>query len=389
MDRNRQQIWFVLAKLQIGGIERNSLKLIQQCLRWGIDVRIILFERKGELLEEVPSQVPITCLGHPFKFAFPYRLAKQIRSQKPACIVSAFDDVNIMVIAAKALAKSDTPVLLSNHNSFSVAKSESKGLERAKYFLLKYALPWAFKHAKSIVAVSNGMTDDLSRSLNIPAHLINVIYNPIIDTAFSYRAQLPSVHSVSKQTILFVGRLVPQKNVPNLLNACAIIKKRQTVDLIIAGDGPLRSQIEDQVTKMGLADSVRTVGTVINPLPLMAASGVLVLPSKFEGLGNALVEALACGTQVVSTDCPHGPAEILKNGKYGQLVPVDDPEALANAIERALSRKFRVEPNILRQRAAEFSVEKATRRYLESAGYDISTLPSPEQADPQTHPAGD
>ncbi|TVS21092.1 MAG: glycosyltransferase [Planctomycetaceae bacterium] len=146
--------------------------------------------------------------------------------------------------------------------------------------------------------------------------------------------------------------------------------------------------MEALVKEMGLSDSVRLVGLVQNPLPLMAGSGLLVLPSRFEGLGNVLIEAMACGTQVISTDCPHGPAEVLDGGRYGQLVPVSDPAALAAAIERSLKGEFRVEPDILRARASEFSVEKATRRYLELAGYDVSTLPPPRPAMPQIHPAG-
>ncbi|AGA31717.1 glycosyl transferase, group 1 [Thioalkalivibrio nitratireducens DSM 14787] len=156
--------------------------------------------------------------------------------------------------------------------------------------------------------------------------------------------------------------------------------------MLIVGDGPERPSIEAQVREMGLADVVRLAGTVQNPLPLMAGSGVLVLPSRFEGLGNVLIEAMACGTQVVSTDCPHGPAEILDGGRYGQLVPVSDPAALAAAIERSLNGEFRVEPDVLRARAAEFSVERATRRYLELAGYDVSTLPPAEPAAPRIRP---
>ena len=385
-NKNRQQVWFVLSKLQIGGIERNRLKVINQCLQWGINVRLILLESKGELLKDIPPQVSVTCLGQPYKFAFPLRLAKLMRTQPPACIISAFDDVNLMVMVAKALARSSTPVLLSNHNTFSLVISEASGLEKVKYFVLRNTLPWAFRRARSVVAVSKGVADDLSDSLCISRESIDVIYNPIIDPGFHDRTCLLTTRTVSKQTVLFVGRLVPQKDIPNLLAACIILKQRRHLDVLIAGDGPERPMIETQIRALGLAESVRLVGIVQNPLPLMAGSGVLVLPSRFEGLGNVLIEAMACGTQVVSTNCPHGPAEILEDGRYGQLVPVGNPEALAAAIERSLNGEFRVEPDVLQARAAEFSVEKATRRYLELAGYDMASLPPSRQATPQTHP---
>lgn len=388
MKDGPSEVWFVLAKVQMGGIERNRLKMINQCLKWNVGVRLILLERKGDLLEEIYPQIPVTCLGQRYKASFPTRLARMISAQSPACIISAFDDVNVMVIWAKVLARSTTSVLLSNHNTFSIASREIAGLSRIKYKALRQLLPWAFRRAKCVVAVSRGVADDLSRSLSVPREAIHVIYNPVIDSEFHDRARLPATYGVSEKTLLFVGRLVPQKDIPNLLVACAILKQRRSLNMLIVGDGPERPMIGARVKEMGLSDSVRLVGTVQNPLPLMAGSGLLVLPSRFEGLGNVLIEAMACGTQVVSTDCPHGPAEVLEGGRYGQLVPVSDPAALAAAIERSLNGEFRVEPDVLRARAAEFSVERATRRYLELAGFDVSTLPLSLPATPQTHPAG-
>ena len=387
MQEYQNSVTFVLAKLQMGGIENNTLMLIRQCIQWGIHVELIIVERKGELLDRIPPQVGVSCLGVPHKIAFPFRLAQRIRNRPPACIISAFDDVNVMVVVATFLARSNAPVLLSNHSTFSMARKESTGLNKTKYSVLRYVLPWAFRRAKCIVGVSGGVAEDLSRSLSVPRDAIHVIYNPVIDSEFHDRSCLPTTHAVSKRTLLFVGRLVPPKDVPNLLAACTILKHRRRLDVLIVGDGPERPSIQALVREMGLADAVRLVGTVQNPLPLMAGSGVLVLPSRFEGLGNVLIEAMACGTQVVSTDCPHGPAEILDGGQYGQLVPVGDPAALAAAIERSLSGEFRVEPDALRTRAAQFSVETATRRYLELAGYDVSTLPPAQQATPQTRPA--
>lgn len=383
------EVWFVLPKLQMGGIERNRIRVLKQCLEWGVNVRLILVERQGCLLEGAPATLPISVLGKSCKVAFPFRLARLIRSQRPTCIISAFDDLNVMVIAAKALAKSGVPVLLSNHSTFSMARGDCTGLKRTKYNLLSWALPWAFKRAKSVVAVSEGVADDLSRSLSVPRESFDLIYNPVMGSDFHERLRWPPLHQASKETLLFVGRLARPKDIPNLLGACTILKQRRHLDVLIVGDGPERSMIEAQVNKMGLTGSVRLVGVVQNPLPLMSRCGLLVLPSRFEGLGNVLIEAMACGTQVVSTDCPHGPAEVLDGGRYGQLVPVGDPAALAAAIERSLDGEFRVDPDVLRARAAEFSVEKATRRYLELAGYDVSTLPPSLPATSQNLPTDD
>jgi len=343
-----------------------------------VNVRLLLVKREGELLSDVPTEVPLSCLGDHLAIAFPFRLSRLIRFERPPCIISAFDDVNVMVVLAKVLARSNTSVLLSNHNTLSVAASESKGWKRCKYFLLRWLMPWAYRRANRIITVSHGVADDLISFLSISSESVDVIYNPVIDSDFESLARAVPYHQVSSNTVLFVGRLVAQKDVTNLLVACRILKSRQDLDVLIVGDGPQRLMLEKKVKDFELAGHVRFVGTVSNPLPLMAASGVLVLPSRFEGLGNVLIEAMACGTQVVSTDCPHGPAEILNGGRYGQLVPVNDAKALAAAIDRSLSGEFRVDPDRLRSRAADFSVAKATYRYLELAGYDVTTLPIPE-----------
>ena len=383
----RYDVTFVLAKLEIGGIERNRLKIINQCIRWGLNVRVILLEMKGDLLRELPGEVETKCLGSPFKWFFPLRLVVTFSFGRTATVISAFDDVNVMVVFASLLTRGRIPILLSNHNTFSEAWARSTGLKWVKFTILRYLLPWAFKRARAVVAVSSGVADDLAKTLRFPRSSIEVIYNPVIDKDFYSRARQEPAHSSNNNTILFVGRFVPQKDLPTLLEAVNLLAARRKVDLLMIGDGPQRQEVESIIQKTGLADVVRLVGTVENPLPVMARCGVLVLSSRFEGLPGVLIEALACGTQVVSTDCPHGPAEILEGGRYGQLVPVGDPPALAEAIERSLSRKFWVDPEILKVRASEFSVEKATRRYLELAGYDVSTLPPTDQPAPRTDPA--
>jgi len=163
--------------------------------------------------------------------------------------------------------------------------------------------------------------------------------------------------------VLSVARLNEEKNLETFIRAFAKLHQRQpTVRLLMLGDGPERSKLEALVVSLGLQDAVELPGWVENPFPYMRRARVLVLASRFEGFGNVLVEAMACGTAVVSTDCPVGPSEILQGGRVGNLVPVGDEESLTRAIENA------IEANGVRagtvERALEFSVERSTEQYV-------------------------
>jgi len=162
--------------------------------------------------------------------------------------------------------------------------------------------------------------------------------------------------------VLGVGKLKPQKGFDVLLRAFARVRAARPARLVILGEGPQRRALEQLARELGLsADDVALPGFVANPYAWMARSAVFALSSRWEGLPNALIEALACGCAVVSSDCPSGPAEILENGRLGPLVPVDDAAALAAAIERALAPS---DPAPRRARARDYAIERVAPRYL-------------------------
>jgi glycosyltransferase involved in cell wall biosynthesis len=169
----------------------------------------------------------------------------------------------------------------------------------------------------------------------------------------------------SVPVVVFVGRLSPVKRVDLLLAAYRDIRRKMPVRLLIVGSGPLQGWVEHQAVQYGFQRDCALTGFVENVLPLIRRSQVLVLPSDYEGFGNVLVEAMACGTQIVATDCPHGPSEILDNGTYGQLVPTGDVVALEEAIRSVLEHRFVVPAETLRDRAQAFTLDKAVDAYLE------------------------
>jgi len=168
---------------------------------------------------------------------------------------------------------------------------------------------------------------------------------------------------------LGVGRLDPQKDFPTLIRAFARVRAQRPARLIVLGaEGHERhskyvAELKALPARLGIADDVDLPGFRHNPFAFMSRAAVFVLSSIYEGLGNVLIEALACGTPVVSTDCPSGPAEILEGGRFGALVPVGDDAAMAAAIAATLDRPPAAAT--LRERARMFSVERAVDRYLD------------------------
>ena len=196
---------------------------------------------------------------------------------------------------------------------------------------------------------------------------VTTIHNPVDVQAVKEKSRAPLSHPWlgpgSPPVILGAGKLKTQKDFATLLRAFARVRAARPAHMIVLGEGEERRKLEKLARKLGIAAHTVLPGFVDNPFAWMARASVFVLSSAWEGFSNVLVEALACGCSVVSTDCPSGPAEILDAGAYGTLVPVGDDRALADAILAAM-RSPR-DPERLRSRAAAFSVDAAAGRYLE------------------------
>ncbi len=172
--------------------------------------------------------------------------------------------------------------------------------------------------------------------------------------------------------ILSVGSLKPEKDHMMLIEAFSLIPDSMNAKLIILGDGPLKSDLREFITKKGLNNKITLAGFQHNPYPWYNGADVFVLSSKWEGFGNVIVEALECGTPVVSTNCPCGPAEILNNGAYGKLVSMGNPAKLTKAIIESLEETHN--SDVLMDRAKKFSLEEISKQYLKYFS-DVSINP--------------
>jgi glycosyltransferase involved in cell wall biosynthesis len=220
--------------------------------------------------------------------------------------------------------------------------------------------------AHHIVTVSNGIKDDLSRLSPRAGGKAQTIYNPVVDSDLVEKAKQPVSHpwldDEDIPVILGVGRLTHEKNFDLLIRAFATVATARNVRLVLLGEGKHQEKLERLIHALGVEGRVDIHGFVGNPYPYMASASMLVLSSIFEGLPTVLIEALACGCPVVSTDCPSGPREILEGGKWGALVPVNDQEALAASIRKTLDVPHN--PERLQHRAWDFSVERSVDHYL-------------------------
>jgi len=225
-----------------------------------------------------------------------------------------------------------------------------------------------YRRPDVIVAVSHGVADSLVKRLGIARENIKVVYNPVVDEGIQEKSTEDVDHSWflpgAPPVILGVGRLIKQKDFRTLIEAFSLLRKRRQVRLMILGEGGEREALHQLIEQLDLSNDVQMPGFVANPFKYMRRAKMFVLSSVFEGLGNVLIEAMACGTPVISTDCPSGPAEILQGGRWGRLVDVGDVSGMAQAITAVLEQEQC--PDVAK-RAADFGVKVAFEKYLELA----------------------
>jgi glycosyltransferase involved in cell wall biosynthesis len=350
-----------LPNFAAGGAERLNINLGQELERRGFDVCFIVHKREGTLLPAVPSSIRIVSLEATRTIGALWPLIRFLRCERPDILLSSLGNNNIIAIWAGLFARVHTRIVASQHNSLTNKSQLSNWQLKSLPFLYRIFLGLAH----GVVAVSETVADELAVTTKIARDRFSVIYNPVITDDFDKRLEEPASHPWlqvdSPPVVLGVGRLVEQKDFATLLEAFALVVREREANLILLGEGELREALLDQAYRLGIADKVDVAGFVANPLPFMLHAGVFVLPSRSEGFGNVLVEALACGTPVVSTACRGGPEEILEGGRFGRLVPVGDKHAMANAICAALREEPRRDELVKRGRT--FTVARATSLY--------------------------
>ena len=386
----RAKLALYVPDLAAGGVSRVAVDLAAALSGRGHQVDLVLCRAAGPLLGDAPAAVNLVELRRSRLFPAyllaaaptsllpllslyvrrPRRtlpnlrylpaLTRYLRRRRPDALLAAKTMSNLLALWAARLAGVPTRVVISEHTHLS---SEAR---REGWRCLLPSIRRTYRRAAARVAVSDGVAADLSQLARIPRREVLTIYSAL-GARRSEQSETPPDHAWFRPdgppVILAAGRLTAQKDFATLLRAFAGVRRRSRARLMILGEGALRAELERLAGALGVASDVAMPGWAPNPHAYMARAAVFVLSSVWEGLPLVVVEALAAGCPVVSTDCPSGPAEILGGGAYGRLVPVGDAAALAEAVVAVLD-----EPpsrDRLRRRARHFSTERAADRYLD------------------------
>jgi glycosyltransferase involved in cell wall biosynthesis len=252
---------------------------------------------------------------------------------------------------------------VSERESYATKVQQSR---RWRWRYIVPAIRRLYPHADAIVAVSHGTAASFRRVTGTEWPQLRVCYNPVVGADLNDEARADPGHpwfgeDRDAPVVLGVGRLERRKGFDVLIQAIARVRRSRAVRLVILGEGPDRDALGELARSEGVADAVDLAGWTTNPFAFMARADLFVLASDYEGLPGVLIQAMACGCPVVSTDCPDGPREILADGRYGTLVTPRDPDAMARAIEHALVAAS--DPASLRTRANDFHVETALDAY--------------------------
>jgi len=357
----RLRVAFYMQDLSGGGVERMRLALIAALRARGVDASLVVGKKQGPLVALLPRDVPVIDLGAARTWQAIPKLAKLLRDTQPDILISSLDHNNIAAMIARVLSGSAARLVVCQHNALSAERTLGW-----KYRLVPLAYRMLHHSANAWVAVSRGVANDLCSLTGIRRAKISVIYNPVVDADFAGNCAGPPPYPwlADKAAPVFVcvGRLTAQKDLFTLLAAFRMLLDTAKARLIIVGEGEEEAPLRRYAIQRGLAHAVAFVGYQANPLPWIRHADALVSSSRYEGLGNAIVEALACGTQVIATDCPHGPSEVLLEGALGTLVPVGDAEALAEAMALVSTRS--VEAATLQSRATGFTASACADAHI-------------------------
>lgn len=353
------------------GVDRAAGHLLPALVRRGWRVDLLKVRGHGPLLPEVPDGLRVLDLGVGTTYAALPALVRYLRATRPAALLADKDRVNRTALLARALAQPFAPartrLVLSSGTTISIDLARRGWLERQ---VQRFSMGRLYRFADQVIVTSAGVADDMAAYTGLPRALIRVVPSPVVPESL-FTAALPApahpwFHDRAAPLILAVGALRERKGFDTLLRAVARVRAQRPCRLMILGEGDARAALLALAERLGIGAGLALPGFSADVYAHMAHADLFAMTSRWEGLGFVLIEALAVGTPVVATDCPSGPAEILQQGRYGPLVPVNDDAALAAAMVRTLANPLPAA--VLREAARPYAIETATDAYLDALG---------------------
>ncbi|AWL10330.1 CDP-glycerol glycerophosphotransferase [Aquirufa nivalisilvae] len=338
-------ITIFIPNLEGGGAERVIASLANEFVDKGFKVDLLLVNATGPYLREIDEKVNIISFGVSKNIYSLIPLISYLRKFRPKVILSTLLMTNIIAVLAKKMARVNTRVILREAITASADDQFKKGNFE---YLITHFRKWALKNADMIIAPSHGVSKDLVKYYGLNPMKVKVIYNPIhVDKCFQFAHEYNEIlYSIppDKKIVLAIGRLTGQKDFMTLINAFKKVRLNIDAVLVILGEGNQRKQLELLIDKNNLNDHVILPGFIVNPFPFLKRAAVFVLSSLYEGMPNSLIQAVVFQKQIVATNCPSGPFEILQGGKFGYLVNMGDDEAMALGIEKGLHGQLEKQP---------------------------------------------
>jgi glycosyltransferase involved in cell wall biosynthesis len=363
---SNERLALFLPTLDDGGAERVMLQLAASFSARGRAVDLVVAVPGGPLDGQVPDGPRVVSLGASRTILALPALVRYLRRERPVALLSTLEHANVLAVGAGAFAGTGVPIVLREANVL-LPRAELGREAR----LLRGLMRRAYRAADRIVAVSRSVANSLSEELGLEAGRIRTISNPIVTAALYEKATAPLddpwFASGAPPVVLGVGRLAPQKDFPTLIRAFAQVRAGREARLVILGEGPERRALEALTRQLGVAADVKLPGFDHNPFRYMSRASVFALSSRYEGLPGALIQAMACGCRVISTDGPGGAREVLANGENGPLVPPGDPCALARSISALLDDARAGLPRV-HHPVERFSEKAAVDAYLDLLG---------------------
>ena len=353
-----------IADLGGGGAERVFVNLAKAFLQRGYPVDLVVGSLDGAAyLDELPDAVRLVNLQvRRMAFGGP-SLIRYLRRERPFALLATRTHSCCLAVLASQFSGVRTRVIVRESN---MVGPGFQTLTPVKHLAFSLAIRYCYPRAAHVIAVSRGSADELNGQFGVPREKLSVVYSPIISAALQDRASEPLDHEWFHEgcppVILSVGRLTDQKDQETLIRAFSLVRKNMVAKLLILGEGENRAKLEALISDLGLTPDVALLGFQVNPFAFMARARLFVLSSAWEGLPGALIQAMACGCPVVSTDCPSGPIEILQDGRLGSLVSVGDPINMARAILENLSKERKAPCDM--EDLHTYTVEHSTREYL-------------------------
>ena len=362
-DYRMSRVAILLPDLRGGGVERIRLVLADEFVRAGHEVEFVLLQARGELLSEAEARFHVRSLGCTRMRQAPLRLARYLRERRPDALLAAMWPLTGIAGLATRLSGYRGRLVASEHVDFRTTPS-LKVYERQA---LKRFGRRIYAPCHRVVAVSEGVAESLGAAAGLPRDQIEVIQNPVRpmnpDAMTTEDRRALDGWLAGETRLIAVGTLKRQKGYDVLLRVLADLRGRRDARLLILGEGPLRGELEALARDLGVGESLWMPGFCPNPATFLKHAHVFVLSSNWEGFGNVIVEALAAGVSVVSTDCLSGPAEILDGGRFGRLVATGDTPGMAKAIEEAAHSPDDLDR--LKARAEDFRPARQAACYLE------------------------